>query len=103
MFVGIAARSRQVMAEQRGKAGPGPAALFVIAAGHEPDRAVQEWSSGREEIGIPGGPAITPRRTCTSAVRRWARRLAIEVVTEMDHQVRVCPRGPFSDRMERPL
>ena len=91
----IAGGCHGIVAEQCGPAHAGTRAIFVIAARQQPYRLAQQPGARREEVRIPRRPVIPPRGTGASLVVRPARRLSIQIIAHMNHEIGILLRGVF--------
>jgi hypothetical protein len=80
----------------------GPVALLVVAAGHDPGSRGEQRGARREQVGLPGVPAEAPR-AAAAVVPEPCRALvvAVGVVADVKHQVRILRRGGSCDGRER--
>ena len=70
-------------------AGAGALAVLMIAAHQHDGRGCQQGRGRGEEIRLPAGPIVAPGRAGAALIARRAGAFAIEIVAQMDHQVRL--------------
>src|SRR5215472_9003831 len=75
----------------------------MVATNEYPRRCLEQGRGGSEEVRAPGRPVVAPGRAGAADISHGTRALAIEVVADMDDEIRLQLCCKSGEHRKRPL